>query len=45
MTATHRTFAEQSVHYFIRPHDGIPDGPIDSDAAWRGDAPLADESR
>ncbi len=36
--SNYRSFAARSAHYFSRPHDGIPDGPIDSPAAWRGDA-------
>jgi hypothetical protein len=32
----HRSFAEQSLHYFVREHGRIPDAPIDSPAAWRG---------
>ncbi|MEM8695943.1 MAG: TauD/TfdA family dioxygenase [Pseudomonadota bacterium] len=35
MTA-YRSFREQSLHYFIRPHDALPGGSIDSPAAWRG---------
>lgn len=33
----HRSFAEQSLHYFIRDHAGLPTGPMDSPAAWRGE--------
>ncbi|MEM7142411.1 MAG: TauD/TfdA family dioxygenase [Actinomycetota bacterium] len=43
MTAL-RTFAEQSVHYFIRPHERVPDQPIEDPAAWRGSELAADES-
>jgi alpha-ketoglutarate-dependent taurine dioxygenase len=32
----HRSFREQAVHYFTRPHTRVPDAPIDSPAAWRG---------
>ena len=35
MTA-HRTYAEQSLHYFTRPHEHIPTTPIGGPAAWRG---------
>lgn len=31
-----QTFAVQAFHYFSRPHDQIPDGPVTSEAAWRG---------
>lgn len=37
-----RGFAEQLLHYFDRPHVGIPRGPLDGPAAWRG-ASLADD--
>ncbi|MFP4004747.1 MAG: TauD/TfdA family dioxygenase [Alphaproteobacteria bacterium] len=32
----YRSFAEQALHYFMRPHEGVPERPIDSPAAWRG---------
>jgi hypothetical protein len=35
--AHYRSFAEQSAHYFSRAHDGLPDAPIATAAAWRGD--------
>jgi hypothetical protein len=31
------SFAEQSGHYFRRPHDGIPSHAIEGAAGWRGD--------
>ena len=31
-----RSYAEQSLHYFDRPDEGIPSGPLDVAAAWRG---------
>lgn len=31
-----KTFAEQALHYFDRPHDGVPAGPVGGPAAWRG---------
>lgn len=37
MTETYRTFAEQSRHYFNRPHTEIPEGLIQNAAAWRGE--------
>ena len=40
----YRSFAEQSAHYFSRPHDGVPEAPITTAAAWRGDALQDDES-
>ena len=42
--SNYRSFAAQSAHYFNRPHDGIPDGPIESAAAWRGGALTEDGS-
>lgn len=30
------TFIEQTLHYFDRPHEGVPAHPIDTPAAWRG---------
>jgi hypothetical protein len=33
----HRSFREQAIHYFTRPHTRVPDAPIDSPAAWRGE--------
>ena len=35
--STYRSFGEQSLHYFIRDHAGLPDGPVASPAAWRGE--------
>ena len=32
----YRSYREQAVHYFTRPHTRAPEGPIDSPAAWRG---------
>mgnify|MGYP000039691297 CR=1 FL=1 len=31
-----RSFGEQALHYFDRPHSGVPTGPIESPAAWLG---------
>jgi hypothetical protein len=31
-----RSFGEQALHYFDRPHVATPDGPVDGPAAWRG---------
>ena len=42
--STYRSFAEQSAHYFNRPHDEIPDRPIEGAAAWSG-GELADQDR
>lgn len=39
---SYRSFGAQSAHYFSRPHDEIPSGPIQVAAAWRGDAMSAD---
>ncbi len=30
------SFLQQTFHYFSRPHDGAPAGPVASSAAWRG---------
>ena len=32
-----RSFAEQALHYFRRPHEGVAREPIESAAAWRGE--------
>ncbi len=32
----YRSFAEQSLKYFIRDHTEVPDDPVDSPAAWLG---------
>src|SRR5258706_4912267 len=31
------SFAEQALHYFDRPHDGLPEPPLGGPAAWRGE--------
>lgn len=31
-----RSFGEQTLHYFNRPHEGVPVGPVVHPAAWRG---------
>ena len=33
----YRSLTRQMLHYLIRPHIGIPDGPVRARAAWRGD--------
>ena len=38
------TVAEQTLHYLRRPHEGVPDGPVKSAAAWRS-ADLRERSR
>lgn len=38
-----RSFVDQVVHYFERPHVGVPDGPVGGDTAWLG-ADLADDT-
>jgi hypothetical protein len=40
---SYRPFREQSAHYFNRPHDGVPDRPVESAAAWRGDVLAGDD--
>ena len=32
-----RSFRDQSLHYFMRPHTHIPSDPIDVKAAWKGE--------
>lgn len=32
----YRSFADQALHYFIRPHVGVPETPLSSAAAWTG---------
>jgi hypothetical protein len=38
MAASYRSYAEQGGHYFDRPHEALPPGPIRGPAAWRGAA-------
>ncbi len=38
----YRSFADQTLHYFIRDHAAIPEGPIASNACWSG-AELRDD--
>ena len=38
MHRAYRSVTEQSLHYFIRPHLGLPSAPIVSPAAWRGES-------
>jgi hypothetical protein len=33
----HKTLRAQTLHYFARPHERVPAGPVASPAAWRGD--------
>lgn len=35
--ATYPSFAEQALHYFDRPHEGMPVAPVGGPAAWRGE--------
>lgn len=32
----YRSFAEQALHYFLRPHESVPDAALEHAAAWRG---------
>jgi hypothetical protein len=34
----YKTLRAQTLHYFARPHEGIPTEPVESAADWRGDA-------
>jgi hypothetical protein len=46
MVATvYRSFAEQALHYFDRPHSGLPSGSIESPAAWHGSVMREDTAR
>lgn len=33
----YKSLRAQTMHYFARPHERIPDAPVDSPAAWRGE--------
>ena len=35
--AAFQSFTAQVLHYFQRPHEGVPDEPVDGPAAWRGE--------
>ncbi len=37
MALPYRSYAEQALHYFNRPHQGEPPGPLSGPAAWRGE--------
>lgn len=41
---TFRSFAEQALHYFDRPHEGVCRRAIESEAAWRGAELVGDDS-
>lgn len=41
---TYRSFAEQALHYFDRPHEGVCPSPIESAAAWKGAEVTRDDS-
>ena len=41
----HRTFIEKAVHYFDRPHSGLPQGPVLGRADWFGADVLNHPSR
>jgi len=32
----YRSFRDQTLHYFTRPHEGVPEGAVASPADWRG---------
>ncbi|MFK7731588.1 MAG: TauD/TfdA family dioxygenase [Pseudomonadales bacterium] len=40
----YNTFQAQTLHYFSRPHSGLPKSPVEGFAAWRADD-MRDESR
>src|SRR5687768_8120906 len=33
----YKSLRAQTLHYFARPHEGVPAAPVASPAAWRGD--------
>lgn len=35
MPRSYNSVTRQSLHYFVRPHEGIPEGPVQSRGAWR----------
>lgn len=37
MESLHRSFGAQALHYFQRPHEAVPAGPVGGPAAWRGE--------
>lgn len=37
MVVAYRSYMDQTLGYFDRPHVGLPDTPVESAAAWRGD--------
>lgn len=37
MALPYRSYAEQALHYFNRPHQGEPPGPLSGPAAWKGE--------
>lgn len=37
MARTYKTVTAQALHFLIRPHTGVPTGPVVSRAAWRGE--------
>jgi hypothetical protein len=37
MARAYKTVTAQALHFLLRPHTSIPDGPVTSPAAWRGD--------
>lgn len=41
---SYRPFAAQAMHYFNRPHQSVPESPIESASAWHGDELAADPS-
>jgi hypothetical protein len=38
VSAAYHSYAEQAAHYFGRPHEALPDAPLATAAAWRGEA-------
>lgn len=36
MSVAYRSYMDQTLGYFDRPHVGVPEGPVPSAAAWRG---------
>ena len=38
MQRSYRSVTEQSLHYFVRPHECVPRAPVVSAAAWKGES-------
>lgn len=43
--SAYRSFGEQTRHYFDRPHEGVPSGPLEGPSIWRGSEIAGERSR